>query len=619
MSANAERGASPAWGAVLLAVTVAVPAWLAAAHAPNVADAAHDEAVLRALGLGWTGAFRALDAAWDGLFAWLPVGTRASRASLGSAAAGGVAGGLVFVLARGVLRSARRGAGPGSGRIETRVGMVVAAIASLAATLSPAWQLEAASPAGGTLGAALAILPLALVLAPGEDAWPARASVVALSLGAAVSYEPLVGLSALGSVVAALALGPRDGARPRLTRSDRWRTGAAFVVGLVPFLLALARRGSPLALATGVFGGLAGERGESAPGMAVAFVRDEVGAASGLLALAGAVLGARMRAARFTVAALAALALGGAVAMAFGAAAGPTRFAAPVLAGVAGAYVLAAIAMQAIVEEVARARIPFARGSAAMILVLEAALPARAADDSSARADDRPKAATEGWDAAAWGPLAAGAVVLVRDPRVEARLYAERGAGELRGDLALVPLFDLAGRGAARELARDPALMPIWRDAALVGAQEEWSLSSLAQERPLVAPYDPAWDRALARHLVPVGLFARFEPEPRGGSDRRRALEELSPTVPPPAGALVVPSERDRLALAIEGDPELLTLTARLLRARAIALAAASERDVVAHAIDDLRPFSPRDSVAAELARRMTASRGAIDVKDLAP
>jgi hypothetical protein len=287
------------------------------------------------------------------------------------------------------------------------------------------------------------------------------------------------------------------------------------------------------------------------------------------------------------------------------------------------------VAIPSPTQVVARARVPFARASAAMILVLEAALPARAAGDSSTRAEDRATGASEAWDDAACGALPAAAVVLIRDRAVERRLYAARGAGELRADLALVPLFDLGGRGAMRELGRDPKLAPIWRDAALVGVEEEWSLSSLAQERPVVAAYDPVWDRTLARHLVPVGLFARFEPEPRGGSDRRRALDDFSPNDAAPApsvrsgsdptGTPVVPSERDRLAKAIEGDPELLALTARLLRARLIALAAASERDVVAHAIDDLRPFSPRDPVAAELVRRMAMSHGTIDVKDLAP
>jgi len=595
-----------------LAVTVALPAGLAAAHALNVADAAHDEAVLRALGLGWTGAFRALDAPWCGLFAWLPVGTRAFRAVLASSAAAGVAGGVLYRIARGVLARCSDDGGT------SRLGPVVAAIGSLAATLSPCWQLEASSPMGGTLGALFALLPAAIALGM-EAPVEARVPLVALSLGAAVSYEPLVGLTALASMIGCLALVEPGRRRALFTRGLAAKSGLAFAIGLVPFGLALARRASPLASSASVFANLLGERGASAAGMPIAFVRDDFGLVSSALAVAGAVVAARVIGARPAVAALLGIALGGAIGMAVGAAAGPTRYGASVLAGVGGAYVLAAVAMQAAVAAVGKAKIPFARASAVMILVLEAALAARAADDSTARAEDRARWASEVWDEAAWGTLPAGSLVLVRDPQVEMRLYAERSAGELRGDLALVPLFNLAGRGAARELARDPKLMPIWRDAALLGAQEEWSLSSLAQERPLVAAYDPGWDRALARHLVPIGLFARFAPEPRGGSDRRRALEELSPTVAPPAGAPIVPSERDRLVHWIEDDPELLGLTAHLLRARAIALAAASERDVVAHALDDLRPFSPRDTVAAELVRRMTTTRGTIDVKDLVP
>jgi hypothetical protein len=598
-------------------VTVALPACLAAAHAANVGDAAHDEAALRALGLGWTGGLRALDAPWCGLFAWLPVGTRALRATLASAAACGVGSGVLFVIARALLARVRS-----SGAANAHVGDVVAAVVALAATLSPSWQLEAAAPAGGTLGATLALLPAAIAIAGAreeETGHPARLPLLAMTLGVALSYEPLVGLAAFASAAAWIALAGAEERRVLLGKGAVSKGAAAFALGLTPFVVQLARRGSPLALGAGVFVGFSGERGESVAGMPLALVRDDVGVVSCLFVVVGGALGARVVGARPAVGALAAIAGAGLVAMAFGASAGPTRYGAPVLAGVGAAYALAGAAMQGLVEVVAEAKVPFARASAAMILVLEAVLPARAADDSSARAEERPRWAGETWDEAAWGALPAGAVVLVRDPRVEARLYAERATGELRADLALVPLFDLAGRGALRELARDPKLTPIWRDAALLGAQEESSLSALAQERPLVAAYDPAWDRALARHLVPVGLFARFEPEPRGGSDRRRALDDLSPTVNPISGSAVLPSQRDRLAQAIEGDPELLGLTVHLLRARVIALAAASERDVVAHAVDDLRPFSPRDTVAAELVRRMATSRGAIDVKDLAP
>ena len=130
----------PFWAVLALVVERALPACLAAAHAANVPDAAHDEAMVRALGLGWTGAWRALDAPWCGLFAWLPVGTKALRAALASAAACGAGGGALFVLARALLGA------PGGA---TRAADVVAGIVALAAAMSPPWQCEAASPAGG--------------------------------------------------------------------------------------------------------------------------------------------------------------------------------------------------------------------------------------------------------------------------------------------------------------------------------------------------------------------------------------------------------------------------------------------------------------------------------------
>src|ERR1700733_12549078 len=85
--------------AVLL-VSVIVPAIVAAAHVEHVPDAAHDLGVVRVVGLGWTGAFRALDMLAGAAFAWLPLGTRAFRAGLATAAAAGIGAGLVFGLAR---------------------------------------------------------------------------------------------------------------------------------------------------------------------------------------------------------------------------------------------------------------------------------------------------------------------------------------------------------------------------------------------------------------------------------------------------------------------------------------------------------------------------------------
>ena len=587
--ANGDR-----WGAVLLTACVVLPACLAIAHGVNGADAAHDEAIVRAVGLGWTGAWRALDAPWCALFAWLPVGTRAMRAVVASAMACGAGGGVVFVIARAIAARVAE---------EKRVGVVVAAIASLAATLSPAWQTEAMAPAGGCLGAVLALVPLAIVLA-WDVAIDARLMVAALASGIAFSYEPLVGVAAVVSLKV-WGLTSRE-ALEAVSRALIVRVTAAFFVGFAPLVIALGRRNSELATNATTFALAAGERGESVAGMPAVFAREDVGTLSCVAVIAGMVIACLAPRARATAFALGAIVVMGVVAMLCGAPAGPTRYGAPVLAAVGAAYAIAAVAMQSVVRVVGQARVPFASASASMILVLEMALPARAADDASARADLRAVGASSAWNDAAFGSLPAGAALLVASPRVETRLLAARAAGEMRADVAIVPLFDLAGHVAMRELARDVKLEPLWHDAVLVGAPQEWSLSSLASWRPLVAPYDPSWDHALARHFVPVGLFARFEPEPRGASDRRRALDEFSAT-------------RDPFAHAIDADPELRTITASLLRARVITLAATSERDVIAHAIDDLRPFSPRDPVAVEIVRRLATTRGAIDVTDLKP
>jgi hypothetical protein len=143
---------------------------------------------------------------------------------------------------------------------------------------------------------------------------------------------------------------------------------------------------------------------------------------------------------------------------------------------------------------------------------------------------------------------------------------------------------------------------------ALEGVPEELSLSSLAAARPLVLAFDSRWPKALSRHLVPAGMLTRFETEPRAASDRRAALERSHPDL-------------DRLERVATNPPdaELCAAAASLLRARAIGFAAANDRDLVARALDELRPFAPEDRVASELVRRVLTSKGGmgIDVRDL--
>ena len=574
-----------------------MPAWAATLHVASVADAAHDDGTIRAVGFGWTGAWRALDAIVSALFVMLPIGTRAARAGFASAVALGVAGGLLYWIGRRLLAACTPSA---------HVPSAIAALASITATIGAAYQLEGASPGGSVLGAVLVFAPLAIMLDAGPAKWPL---VVGL-FGAALAYEPLVGACAIVPTMT-LVLGEwlRTHAPLWPTRKHAWLCLAAFVAGALPLALSIARlRASrSLSLATAIFVSPSGEAGASWPTSPLALVEAEIGWPLFGLALFGAALAMFMPRARAVTLSLVAL-LAAIATTRLGVPGGPTRFGAPVLAAIGASFLLAAVGLQALVVLVAAAKIPFARTSAAMIVLAALTFPVHFADDALARCVERARGQAATWDDVAWGALPAGSVLMVSDARIVRRIVASRAAGVLRGDLAVVPTYDLAGPIARRELAHEPKLAPFWRDMAIETLPEEFSLSSLAASRPLALVFDSRWEHGLARHLVPVGLVARYEPEPRGASDRKRALDGFGP-------------KRDRLARATinERDIELIQATAILLRARAIALAATGDKDLVTRGIDDLHVFAPDDPVGSVIVARAAQKKGAVDVKGLVP
>jgi len=588
-----------------------VPACLVAAHVGNVADAAHDEGVARAMGLA-AQPWRALDVVVASALAALPLGTRAARAGLAEALVVAAAGAALYVVARRIAAACAEA---------PRLGALTAAIAALAAVCAPAWQLEGGAVAGSTTGAFLVLLPLA-VLAPRDgtsaaspqrgrsldEAAPRRWRAGAFALGLAVGYEPLVGACALASCAALVGVA----ANGRRGASQAWRTEArvlvaCFVAGLAPLVLAVARTrataGIPLIAA--LADGWAGESGVSHAGSPAPFVRAELGVVLGSLAIGGAVLALLVARARALGAALLTVVVLGFASGWAGAPLGPTRFGAPVLAATAAACAFAGVALQAIVRAVAEAKLPLARASAAMVLVLELAIPVDSADEALLRTLPRARGATALWDDLAWGELPPRTVVLVTDARLGRRAAAAQATGALRGDLAVVPA-QTRGAVASRVLSQDAALVPLWRDLELAGSPSEASLSSLASVRPVAMAFEPRWGRALGRHLVPVALLDRFEPEPRGASDRKRALDVFAP-------------KRERLARAAGKDPELAQAAAYLLRARALDVASSGDRDLVGRAVDDLHAFAPDDPVGTAIVARVVLGRVGSRVEDLRP
>ena len=596
-----EEPATTRFDRAMLALCALAPAALGAVAAASAAPASHDAEVVRAVGLGWTGMFRALDAIVAAPMLLVPIGTRALRAGLASALVAGACGALAFILARRLAHAVRPNAA------SPHLVSAVSAVAALSAVLAPPWQVEASAPGGSVVGALLVLAALALAQRGRKGAESTELTGLAFVLGLSASYEPLVFAA---SFAAALPWGEQAVRRRALDRRALVLAAPAFALGLLPFAFgaALSRRVPEIAISgakpfASSIGAHAGTRVT-----VTAFAVAEIGTLILIAAAAGVVLSALVPAARRWLASLAGVVAVGAGAIALGVPAGPSRVAAVVLAATAALHVLAAIALVSAVLAIRTARVPFAHASAALVVVLELVLPVRAADETLSRRDTRAPRASTIWSEVAWGPAPPGAVVLVSDPATMRRIAASRATGEMRRDLLVVPTFAMPSRATDRALKAEPKLAPLYRDIALGSTPEELSLATLATDRPLLAGFDPRWDRGLARHFVPVGLTTRFEPEPRGVSDRRRGLDAFTPG-------------KDRLVrVAIaKRDADLASATATLLRGRAIGMAACGERDVLSRALDDLRPFAPDDAVANTLVRRIVTSKGPIDVHDLAP
>ncbi len=531
---GADRASAPG-DVAAAAIAAMVVAAVAVGNLGEQSDAAHDAAVARVLGLR-AQAWRAIDAVVGNALALLPIGTRAMRAEWGTLLVAAGAAAVVATLAVRLLAVCADA---------PRARAVVAAVAASTAAASAPWQIEAGAVGGAATGALLVLLPLLVLdgaLARGSGRRAADAALLGGMLGLALGHEPLAGACAV--VTCAVRLAFDENRRDLRAAAPALATG--FVAGFAPVAVALARvraAGEPLGrcLATA----WAGENGGTANGTLASFCRDEIGLALGGAAIAGIALATLVPRARPLAFALMAGAASGLAGATLGAPVGPARYGAPLLAAFGCICALAAVAMQAAVRAVTRSRVAFARGSAAMIVLLEVVLPVETADGTLARLDARRGArdAAAAWNDLALGTLPLRTVVLVSDPRLALRMQAAVVAGAVRGDV--LPVAIGAGRPLPwARLADDPALVPLSRDLALSGAPGEASLSGLAAVRPVAMVFDPRWGGAVARHLVPQVFFDRFEREPRGPSDRRKALETWSPL-------------RERLAERTAGDPDL--------------------------------------------------------------
>jgi len=573
-------------------VAVALPFGLALTRAAGSGQWRDDLPALRDLGLLAVGVGGGASTPLTQALGLLPLGPRTFRAALGGAIALGFASVLLFGLARRLLRAL--GAGP-------TLASGLAALGTLTAALSPVWQREATVGGGAMIAVALALGTLvagtSAQRAEGAEAVRGAALFGALA-GATLAESPPAAFAAVFAVLATpiverLPFGKAAGIRPspipsrKLVAVSFGAMAAVALLLLVPLAVrplaprAFADVGRALSAAdlTGI--DVAGPRLSSLSAWA-----REVGVASLLIALGGAVAALLSPRARGLVAPLVAF-------VAFDTLIPARAFAAlyadpmtPVRAlAVAALAACSALGVAWVTSKLLELRLPMAKSGAVLVVVFHVTLVALSSEEAGYVADRGKQFAAEEWTDGALGRIEPSAAILVRSPALAFRLWAARLLRGERPDVLIVPERLLhRGRVALSLLAVEPEIEPLLRDYAIGGQPSEYALSKLADMRPLHAEIDRSWSRRLVSHLMVDGCWLEYAPQPLGPSDRK-----LSTT------ASLQPIHRVMAAIAapIVPDTATSTVVAGTLRDQSAVLSLLGEHDAAQTFLDEVGRLAP--------------------------
>jgi hypothetical protein len=533
-----------------------------------------------------------------------------------------------------------------------------AAIAVCGAALSPTVQLEATVAGGATVAAALvlgAITLAARAVDPGREAARGRDVAGALVLvGGALAERPLAAAAALVGVLALLfthrlvaravervgagvaaaarlgrdvvraarevlgrpepaARGDAAGARRSAAEARRPRRALvparalalggvlAAVAAIIATLPALVRPIAPLRALDLGLAALPIDREAVVTTTALAAWRSELGWTPLALAALGLVVLAARASSRPGAAALATLVAIDALApVPLGGRAVTDPGAALRTLAVLALAVLAAIGLHDGVARLLRARVPYARPAAILLVAFQATLAALASEQASYVADRAAQRGAEEWLDASRAALEARAVALARAPAKATRLWAAQLTGGFRPDVVVAASELLPRPGVATDLmAREPRSRALVRATALRGAPDEFSLSELADARPLHVEPDRGWDPRTASHVELDGMWVRFASHPIGRTDRKRsAAESMAPLAR--VLAAVDPVEPP--------DPATSAVVAATVREQALVLAQLGESETARALAIASRHLGPTTSVGSPAAAVLLAS-----------
>lgn len=196
------------------------------------------------------------------------------------------------------------------------------------------------------------------------------------------------------------------------------------------------------------------------------------------------------------------------------------------LLALASLVILSAVGLHQLVEWFGRQRrSPKALGSTLAVIAQLTACLAHA-DTTGFLVDRYADYGTEAFTHELLASTKPRAVLLLREPKLVRRVLSAQFTLGLRPDLLVVPVEVATNRAVAAELLRrEPAMAATLRELTINGRPSEFSLSSLADERPVYLEFDPDWDRRLREHLLPLPFLHRLHSQTLGRSDRAQVLE----------------------------------------------------------------------------------------------
>lgn len=605
-----EHPESVTWidrGLALLAT--ALPFSVALARAASSGQWRDDLPAVRDLGLVAVGVGGGLSTLVTQALCMFPLGSRSFRAAFGGALALAIATRLLYGLVRRILVEASTTRSRASAPVVRwpRLAAALAAIAALTTALSPTWQREGTVGGGAMLATAvtLAALTVALRIAEsGPSAPPGRWIALGALTGLTFAESPPAGFAvvvAVASLVLVRRYGQPDAAEVRLP-SPRILGLTAFAALFVAALLLAPLALRPLAPRTWIDVGralsavsLSAFDTASARTTALSAWTHEVGLASlGLAAFGAATALLRGKTRALIAPFLAWIVLD----TLFPARAAGVLSADPLTAlrslAVTAIAVGSALGVHAATVCLLESKIPLSKAAATLVVVFHLTLVALTSEEAGFAADRSEQLATEAWTDEAFGRLEPHSAVLVRSPAIAWRLWAARILRGERPDVVVIPVHLLEkGRVASSLAASDRGLEPLLRDFALTNEPSEFSLSKVADVRPLYVEFDAAWRPRLSTHLLISGLWLRYTPQPLGPSDRKQSVPLAE-----------VPLRRALAAIAATTLPDAPTsaIMQSTLRAHATVLGSFGDREAADSFLGKIDELTARDPFAARLA-----------------